>query len=190
MLKIISPIPPSVNNYLNYKVQRAAVRPGSRPKMFVQSYKSEDSLVFEGEFFNIAKQAVNEQKWTIPEKSKYVVVDCIFFFPKHGMDTNNHWKLPLDVLKTAGVYFDDSKVLEHARRVYIDAKNPRMELHIYESDIIGIFDNEDELEKFKAFNCCLCKKNPNRCSTMTKALENRVTGDINIDSMNCLKIKQ
>lgn len=179
-LHIISPIPPSVNNYLHYKVQRTPTG-----RLFVQSYKSEESVIYERQFVKIAKKSINEQGWQKPEKLTYIIVDCTFFFPKHGMDTNNHWKLPLDVLKAAEAYVDDSKVLEGAKRLYIDADNPRMELTIYPAEFVGIFENQDQFESFKENNCTNCKKNPNRCAVITKSLENRLTGSIILDTMIC-----
>jgi Holliday junction resolvase RusA-like endonuclease len=173
-LYITGPIPPSVNSYLNYRVQKNY----HTGRLFVQAYKSSETIAFERKFLKIAQDEKARQNWEIPDPDKYVAVDIVFYFPKHGMDTNNHYKVPLDVLKTAGIYHDDSKVMEAARRVYIDKQNPRMELRIYETGFMGIFDSEDHWYQFMEDNCSLCKKNPNRCSTMTKALENKLTGDI------------
>jgi Holliday junction resolvase RusA-like endonuclease len=180
-LKIISPIPPSVNNYLNYKVDKNP-RNG---RLFVKAYKSGDSVKYENTFKNIVKQAVNLQNWNMPEKDKYIIIRATFYFPKHGMDINNHWKLPLDVFKWAGVYHDDSKVIEGARRLYVDAKNPRIEFEIWESPFLGVFDSVEDFEGFKNMNCRFCKKKPERCATITKALENRITGDIDIENLTC-----
>lgn len=179
MFKIVSPIPPSVNKYLSYKIG------GKYPKQFIQTYKSAESVKYENTFVKHAKFCVDNQNWVMPEKDKYIFVRATFYFPKHGMDINNHWKLPLDVFKKAGVYLDDSKVVEGARRVYIDAKNPRIEFDIWEAPYIGIFNNTDEFEGFKNANCRFCKKSPERCSVMTKALENRITGEINIQDWTC-----
>lgn len=179
-LKIISPIPPSVNNYLNYRVQQA-----NNGKLFVQAYKSADSIKYEGKFIKIVQRSVLDQKWEKPDKEKYIFVRATFYFPKHGMDVNNHWKLPLDVFKAGGVYYDDSKVVEGARRIYIDAKNPRIEFDVWEAPFIGIFDSVEDFEGFKNANCRFCKKSPERCGTITKALQNRVNDDINIQSQIC-----
>lgn len=186
MLKIVSPIPPSVNNYLNYRVQKNP-RNG---KLFVQAYKSQESLKFENKFKKIVKQSVKDQEWVKPDKDKYIIIRATFYFPKHGMDINNHWKLPLDVFKVGGVYIDDSRVVEGARRVYIDKDNPRIEFDIWEAPFLGIFDSQWDFEKFKNANCRFCKKNPERCGTITKALQNRLTGEINIEDMVCSVRKQ
>jgi crossover junction endodeoxyribonuclease RusA len=182
-LKIVGPIPPSVNNYLNYRVQT------KNKRRFVQAYKSEASLIFENIFLKISEEAAREQAWVKPTPEKYIIVECTFYFPRHGMDSNNHYKLPLDVLKSAGIYHDDSKVIERTKRIYIDSKDPKIELIIYESNYVGIFDSERELEVFKFKNCINCSKNHEKCSIFKGALENRLTGDINLDYNNCNKIK-
>lgn len=179
-IRIVSPIPPSVNSYLNY-----AVKTTLNGKPFVHTYKSAASVKYENEFTRLAKFCAQNQSWSMPNKDKYIIVRATFYFPKHGMDINNHWKLPLDVFKKAGIYNDDSKVIEGARRLYIDAKNPRIEFDIWESNFIGIFDDEADFEGFKNANCRFCKKDPNRCGTITKALENRINGDIDVDTLVC-----
>lgn len=192
-LIITTPIPPSVNNYLKYRVQESPYPPH---KLFVQPYKSQETLKYETVAIKAAQQAIKDQKWQVPSEDRYVAVDAIFFFPKHGMDTNNHFKVPLDCLQAAGVYHNDSKVIEGAKRVYIDNVNPRVELRIYDTGFMGIFDSEDEYHQFIEDNCSSCSKNPNRCSVITKALENRLTGDISIYKVDdveynkCNNIKQ
>lgn len=183
-LLITTPIPPSVNNYLNYRVQKNP----HNGRLFVQPYKSQDSIAYEGKVIKYTQRAIKDQKWELPGPTKYVIVDAVFYWPKHGMDTNNHWKLPLDCFKAAGVYHDDSKVLEGARRSYIDANNPRIVFRIYQSGFLGIFDSEEHYRDFIADNCDNCRKNPNRCSIVTKALENRLTGDIILEYNKCNKL--
>lgn len=180
-LKIISPIPPSVNSYLNYRVQRNP-RNG---RLFVQAYKSENSIQFENQFIKIVQQEIKQQGWVKPDKDKYVIIRATFYFPKHHMDINNHWKLPLDVFKAGGVYNDDSKVIEGARRVYIDKNNPRIEFDIWVAPYVGIFEDINHFEGFKNANCRFCKKNSERCGVITRALENRITGEIDIETNIC-----
>ena len=181
ILKIVSPIPPSVNSYLNYRVQKNKYN----GKLFVQAYKSEQSLKYENIFLKICKDEIKKQNWIIPDKNKYIIVRATFYFQRPNLDINNHWKLPLDSFKQAEVYHDDSRVIEGARRIYIDKNNPRIEFEIWEAPFIGIFDSEDEFEGFKNANCRFCKKKSEKCSTITRALENRLTGEIDIDTWLC-----
>lgn len=183
ILKISTSIPPSLNAYLEYRVT-------SNPKngkLFIKTQKSPKSVKFENVTKKLVQAEILKQKWVKPEKDKYIIVRAIFYFPKHGMDINNHWKIPLDAFKQAGVYHDDSKVIEGARRLYIDAQNPRVEFEIWESEIVGIWDNNIHFEQFKNANCRFCKKNPERCAMITQALENRITGDINLEDQTCNK---
>lgn len=183
-LVIVSQIPPSVNNYLRYKVER-----NPRGRLYVRAYKSEESVIYENTMIGFVKSEIEKQGWDMPTKDSYIIIDTVFYWPKHGMDCNNHWKLPLDVFKTAGVYNDDSKVAEGVRRIYIDADNPRIEMEIYVAPWVGIFDNAWDLSKFKHKNCFNCTKKQERCSIMKKALQNRLTNDITLDKMTCNKIK-
>lgn len=184
ILKITSPIPPSVNKYLNYRVQRVNGR------VFVQAYKSAETVTYENIFKGIVQDAMREYNWVQPEKGKYIVVEAIFYFPRLGFDSNNHWKVPLDVFSYAGVYGDDSSAIERVQRVYVDKENPRVEFTIKVSEIVGIFDDEKHLEDFKNFNCRFCTKDSNKCSIMKEALQNKINREnIDLDSLNCLRKK-
>lgn len=174
-----------MNNYLCFRVQRNT----QTGKLFVQSYKSDKAIKFEKELGKIVKEEIKKQGWILPEKDKYIIVDCVFYFPKHGMDTNNHWKVPLDVFTSSGVWVDDKRALENAQRSYIDSNDPRLEFTLRVADFIGIFDDSEHLTEFMATNCTRCKKNPAKCSIMKKALENRITGDIHLNSLTCEKLK-
>lgn len=184
ILKITSPIPPSVNHYLHHRVQRA--RNG---RLFVQPFKPKRTIEYEEHFFKIVTQAIEEQQWEIPDKDKFIIIRATFYFPQKGLDINNHWKLPLDVFKSAGVYLDDSQVIEGAKRQYIDKNNPRIEFDIWVAPFIGIFNNKEQLDEFKNVNCRFCKKEPEKCTILKQAYENRITGDIDMGTMICNKRK-
>lgn len=184
-MKIISPIPPSVNSYLKYRVQR-----GKNGKIFVQTYKSEEARKYEAIFEDIVREAIEKNKWIKPDKESYVFINAVFYFPRHHMDANNHWKLPLDVFTFAGVYPDDSKALERAHRVFIDKDHPRVEFEITVAPYLGVFDDEKHLEEFKNFNCRFCTKKPEKCNMMKNALNNKIMRDeINLEKLSCLRKK-
>lgn len=183
ILKITSPVPPSVNRYLNYRVQRSKYG-----KYFVQAYKSDESIKFENVLKKIIEDEIIKQHWVKPDKDKYVIVEATFYFSRLHTDASNHWKLPLDVLKSGGAYYDDSKVVERVNRIYIDKENPRIEFTIYEAPFIGVFNDEAEFELFKNSNCILCSKNINTCGVLKRALENKILHD-EIKDNECKKIK-
>lgn len=171
-LHLISPLPPSVNNYLNYKIASKGRR------KFVQVYSSQQTLVYKNFFTDYVRDQIFEQEWIRPEKGKLVYVRLTFFLDRKRKDPSNLMKVPLDVLTEAGVYLDDDIALPLADRVYIDPNNPRIEIEIYESDAIGVFSNEEEQKLFISKNCTLCKKNVEKCGVMKKLLDNRITEDV------------
>lgn len=173
-LKLVSPIPPSVNNYLNYKVASA---PNNRK--FVQAYPSEQTISYKRFFTDYVKDQMKEQDWTRPEKGKLVYVMCTFYLDRKRKDPNNFLKVPLDVFSEAGVYVDDDIALPVVPRLYIDSKNPRIEFEIYESSSIGVFKDKEELDKFMKENCSVCKKDASKCSVLKKLLDNRIIDDSN-----------
>jgi crossover junction endodeoxyribonuclease RusA len=172
-LILISPLPPSVNKYLNYKV-------GSKKSgLKVQAYSSDETKLYKDYFTDYTREEIRLQNWIKPPEGKLVFVRCIFYFDKKGKDPNNYLKVPFDVFTAAGVYIDDDIALPVVDRVYIDSKNPRIEFEIYESDAIGIFENKFDYQNFLEKNCYCCnRKNYMVCGVLRSALENRITDDI------------
>ena len=181
-LHLVSPLPPSVNNYLNYRVA------SNGKKKFVQAYSSKETEIYKRFFSDYVKDQIREQSWKTPEKGVLVYVRMTFYLDRKRKDPNNFLKVPLDVMTDAGAYIDDDVVLPLVERVYIDPVNPRIEIELFESKAIGIFDDEIHLEDFKNLNCLNCKKDPNRCTIMKKLLDNRITADIS--DGHCLRIKK
>lgn len=182
ILKITSPIPPSVNHYLSYRVAGAG-------RKFVQAYKSSEAKTYEREFSKIANIAIKEQGWVTPAKYKLIVMECIFYFPRIDMDANNYFKMPCDVLTDCGAWVDDNVVLPVTKRIYIDNGNPRLEMSIYESETIGIFEDEEHYKEFLKKNCLECKKNLSTCTILRRVLENRIVSECSLENLNCLKRK-
>ncbi|CAI6330403.1 RusA family crossover junction endodeoxyribonuclease [Bacillus sp. FSL M7-1004] len=179
-LRLVSPLPPSVNNYLNYKVSSNGRR------KFVQAYPSEETKIYKSFFTDYVKDQMNEQEWEQPEKGKLVFVKIKFFLDRKRKDPNNFLKVPFDVFTEAGVYLDDDVALPVAERVYIDSQNPRLEFEIYEASNIGVFDGPKDLEDFKDKNCALCKKKPDHCTIFKRIIDNRLVQEFNLSNKECL----
>lgn len=182
ILELISPLPPSVNSYLNYRVAN------SRGKRFVQVYPSRETEVYNSFFEDYVRDQIREQKWIKPEKGKLVTVLCTFYLDRKRKDPNNFLKVMLDVLSKAGVYVDDDIALPVVDRLYIDSSNPRIEIKIFEHEAIGFFDNKKHLERFIEKNCVKCNKNREKCSYLKRALDNRIIDEFKDEQ--CLKIKK
>jgi crossover junction endodeoxyribonuclease RusA len=178
-LFLTSPLPPSVNGYLNYRI-------GSNGrKKFVQIYPSTETNLYKNFFTDYVKDEVREQDWERPEKGALVFVQMTFFLDRKRKDPSNFIKVPFDVLTDAGVYVDDDIALPIVNRVYIDKLNPRIEIEIYESESIGIFDDQADLTNFLSDNCLFCKKDTNKCSILKKLLENRIIEEV--ENRTCLR---
>ena len=172
-LRLISPIPPSVNHYLAY---RAIIKNG---KPMAMSYKTAEATKYQKEFAKYVEQEVKRQNWDlIPNKEQHFYVDCVFYFDRTNKDCNNYFKCMLDAITdTQLVWIDDNVVCERVNRIYYDNANPRIELCIYPVDYIGIFDNISQLEEFET-NCIGCSRYKRNCSILQKAKEGHLQEDI------------
>lgn len=177
-LHLTSPIPPSVNNYLNYKV----VRQGRRT--FVQTYPTDETKRYRQLFSNYVKKEITKQKWVAPDKNKIVYVELVFYLDRKRKDPNNLLKVMFDVLTECGVYHDDDKVLPVGKRMFIDSNTPRIELKIFEGSEIGVFKDAKEYNSFYNNNCYFCSRNQEKCSILRKLKENRIVPEV-IDLKNC-----
>lgn len=178
-LILTSPLGPTVNRYLNYKVARQGRR------LFAQTYLSPETVSYRQFFIDYVKEQIKEQGWITPEKGKLVYVNMVFYMDRKKKDPNNFIKVPFDALTDAGVFIDDDIALPVAKRVYIDNLNPRIEIEIYESSAVGIFDDEIDFQTFKNNNCLNCKKNIDTCSILKKLKDNRLIPEV--DDRTCLK---
>ena len=76
------------------------------------------------------------------------------------------------------VWIDDTQACENVKAIYYDSKNPRIELTIYQTDYIGIFDNRAQLEEFES-NCIQCNRyRDGKCSLLVKSKEGRIQDEI------------
>jgi len=185
-LKLTSPIPESVNHYLGW---RCVYNPKTKRYM-AMSYETSDTKAYKKKFSEYVKQQVKLQGWNLPiDKTQHFYVDCITYFPRIDMDNNNYWKLILDTItETKTIWEDDNVVCERCMGIRYDTKNPRIELKIYPTDYIGIFDNRAQLEEFES-NCIQCNRyKDGKCSILIKSKEGRIQE--NIVNNTCKNFKE
>lgn len=172
-IKLISPIPPSVNHYLSY---RAIIKNG-RP--MAMSYKTPEAVKYQKDFREYIIKEVGNQDYNLePNSKRHFYVDAIFYFDRVDKDANNYFKCLLDAITdTQLIWLDDNVVCERVQRIYYDSSNPRIELDIYPVDYIGVFDNASQLEQFEA-HCIGCKRYKRNCSLLNKAKDGRIQNEI------------
>ncbi|MFL1672690.1 RusA family crossover junction endodeoxyribonuclease [Paenibacillus dendritiformis] len=175
-ISLTSKIPPSVNHYLGY---RAVPKYKNGKKVYiVVSYLTAEAKDYKEYFSKYAKEQVEKQKWDI-EQTRYIhhYADCVYYFPRTDMDEQNYPKVTSDTLNGIA-YIDDSRVLFRTNRVYYDNENPRVEITIHPVTYRGIFDSQEDLDKFED-KCKTCKRYKRNCSILKKAKEGRIQKEIN-----------
>lgn len=177
----------SVNHYMNYRVQGK----------IVVAYKPKETKEFEKQFGKYVKQEIQKQNWIKPDKGKFIILDTIFYFPRVDMDAQNYFKSICDICTKCNVWEDDNIVMERVNGVYYDSKNPRIEMDIYESEKLGIFESKEEYKEFRNNNCDKCSKKSDgserSCTIHKKILENRIIEEVTKDELNtwrCNKLKE
>jgi len=183
ILKLVSPIPPSVNHYLAY---RAIMKNG---KPMAMSYKTADAVKYQKNFTQYVKEQAKLQNWIMSEnKFQHYYMDCKFFFPRIDMDANNYFKCMADsISESNSVWIDDVQLCERVQSINYTSDNPRIELEIRQVDYIGIFNDISQLDDFKS-NCIQCKRyKDGKCSIFVKACEGRIQEEI-VDLV-CIKHK-
>lgn len=174
----------SVNHYMSYRVIK------KNKKTLVMAYKPEETKNFEKSFGKYIKEEINKQGWIKPTKDKLIIMDTTFYFPRVDMDAQNYFKSICDIATNCGVWEDDNVVMERVNRIYYDSNNPRIEITIYESDYIGIFDNKEDMDLFIS-KCKTCNRYKRNCSILKNALEGRIQEEIvKVDKWNCNKFKE
>ena len=182
ILHITSPMPPSVNHYMGYRM----ISSGGKP-LAVQ-YTTNEAKKYQKNFGEIVIDAVERQGWNVPIDTKqHFYVDAVFYFPRARMDCNNYWKVMLDAIThTQRIWMDDDVVCERAQAIFYDAKNPRIELTIHPVDYIGVFENSSQLDEFES-NCIGCNRYTRNCSILRNAKSGRIQDEIN--GTKCSKFK-
>lgn len=174
-IKLISKIPPSVNHYI--KVRNYIMYQNGKPKAMSTLYETAEAKAYKKEMMAYAISEVKSQNWDIEKtRNRHYYMDCVFYFERIDQDEQNYYKCLCDSMNGI-VYVDDNCILTRANAVYYDSKNPRIELVIYPTDYIGIFENESVLESFET-KCKTCRRYKNNCSLLRKAKEGRIQEEI------------
>ena len=189
VLKLVSPIPVSVNHFL--KPRAFIIYKNGKPVPQVTMYETKEAKEYKKNFIKHIKEQVKFQQW---EKSdnrfqKYFI-DCTFFFPRIDMDSNNTYKLMLDsITESECVWIDDTQACERTQGIFYDSKNPRVLVEICPVDFVGIFPTNEQLQVFKS-NCITCSRyKDGRCSILIKSMEGRITDDVKDLVCDKFKIK-
>lgn len=184
ILRLHSPIPPSVNHYLAHR----AVMQNGRPMAMV--YETKEAKDYKKKFKAYVAEEVKKQGWVMPEdKYQHIYVDEIFYFARIDQDAGNYDKLLHDsITETGMVWVDDNIVCERINRIYYDSENPGIDMTIYPVEYIGIFDNQDELDSFES-RCKNCKRYARNCSLLKNAKIGRIQDEIiTVDNMpTCMR---
>lgn len=194
ILKLTSPIPVSVNHYM--KPRGILKWKNGKPFAMAMMYETSEAKKYKKDFIKYIKQEVKNQNWNRPiDSNTFFIIDSYFYFDRIDVDANNYYKIMLDAITdTQLIWKDDNKTMERVQRIYYDKENPRIELVIYPSDYIGIFDNIEDLNNFKNTYCNNCKRGnkigqKGGCSVFKSAIESRITNDIDLNTKKCNKFK-
>lgn len=183
VLKLISPIPPSVNHYLGW---RAIIKNG---KPMAMSYETAEAKKYKKEFKEHIIEQVKLQNWNYEvNDTQHFYVDAVAYFDRTRKDISNVDKCLLDAItETQLIWKDDNVACFRPNRIYYDPNNPRIELTIYPVDYIGIFDNQEQLDEFED-KCKTCSRYKRNCSILKKAKEGRIQEEI--QDLCCEKYKE
>lgn len=185
-LNFKSPIPPSVNKYLDKHIRK-----NGRRYAQLGFEKSKETLIYENHMRNVFYNLKKEKDWVTPDNTKFFEVNLKYYMHKKGTDPDNTLKLLLDNMVHNDIIPTDSQVLVKMHELFIDSKNPRIEVELKVLDKIGVFKDSTQLTEFKIKNCYKCKryfyKKP--CGCLKSFLQNYITEDLDLAYMACKKIK-
>lgn len=182
VLKLTSPIPPSVNHYTSV---RTIIKNG-KPMAIV--YETKEAKDYKKTFKKIIEEQAKLQNWNWEVNStQHFYVDAVFYFDRIDKDVGNYEKCLSDTItETQLIWIDDNVTLFRPQRIYYDSSNPRIELTIYPVDYIGIFDNQEQLDEFED-KCKTCSRYKRNCSILKKAKEGRIQEKIKNNICNKYK---
>lgn len=188
ILKLTSPIPPSVNHYTGIRtIMKKNPKTGKTSPM-TMVYETAEAKKYKKEFKKIIEAEVKKQGYDVPVNDKqHFYLDAVFYFDRIDKDAANYEKCLSDTItETQLIWKDDNVALFRPQRIYYDAENPRIDLTIYPAQYIGIFDNQEQLDCFEN-KCKTCKRYARNCSILKKAKEGRIQEEIT--NMVCSKYK-
>lgn len=176
-LKLISPIPVSVNHYI--KPRTFITWKGKTPIANVTMYETKEAKDYKKQFKKYVMEEIKKQNYSLtPNKAQHFYIDCVFYFERTDQDPNNYFKLPLDAItETQLIWLDDNTTCERVDAIYYDSKNPRIEITIKPVDYIGVFPTINHLNEFKE-KCSACTRGKRNCSILNKAIEGRIQEEI------------
>ena len=184
-IKLTLPLPPSVNEYLGYRVVYINGRAISQP------FETKVAKEYKEYVKNIVHRELKVQDWNCIDKEHYIEVNLTYYLNKKRKDSHNLEKVLFDSLMSAGLYPDDDILIPRTNNIYIDKYNPRVEVELVMSEKRGIFDNQAHLNMFKSINCDRCKKSTykRQCGVIQRALDNRIEPELNISRNICYEKK-
>lgn len=180
-LNLVTPIPPSVNHYMNYRIARGR-------KLFIKTFPSPETVKYQRLMKQYIPEEIKKQNWNMLGPDEFAYVYITFYFERKRKDSNNYLKVPFDCFTENGVWYDDDKAMPVVTRVFIDKENPRAEFTIKKAKFIGAFDSKKDYNKFLQNNCSICTKNSDKCTILKTLLDNKIT--VNADQEKCFKIKE
>lgn len=181
-LNLTVPLPPSVNKYLGKKVGYKNGAP------YVIVYETVEAKRYKANILRLTTKAKNRVNWKQTDENTYIVCELDIYLARKRQDSDNFFKVLLDSLTGAGIFYDDSMVIPRVKNVYIDTENPRINLTIKIADKIGVF-GKSEYDSFLEKNCFKCKKSTQKCSLLKNSLENRIVNEIDLEAQVCKKLK-
>lgn len=186
-IEVRTPMPPSVNDYLGKRVIFINGKP------IVQLFETNEARKFKAYVKNLLIRECKKNGWVKTDNLQYVVCEVVAYMPQKKRDADNIFKCLLDAFKDSEIVFhDDCMVIPRVENIFIDPKNPRLEISMYLSEKIGVFKNKDEMNKFCLKNCFNCKKFKTydyRCKQLRNCLENKIIDEVDLSSMTCLEKK-
>lgn len=187
-LKFTLPVPPSVNKAYDMKILYYG------RKATASRFLTNEAVKFKERASNIIKKEMKKNNITFLTNNKYDYLELnmdIFMNRKHR-DSDNLLKLVQDSIVKSGAIPDDSNILVKMNGLYIDAKNPRIEIELKLLNKIGIFENIEQKKEFEIKNCHKCKKNYYKkpCGKYKKIINNYINDIVDLQKMECLKIKK
>lgn len=184
-INLVLPLPPSVNEYLGYRVVYV------NGKAIPQPFETKTAKEYKAYVKSIVRRELKKQPWECLDKENYIDIELTYYLNKKRKDSHNLEKVLFDALMGAGLYPDDDIIIPKTKNIYIDKYCPRVEVKLSISEKRGIFDNPEHLKMFKAINCDRCKKSTykRKCGIIQKALDNRIEPEINILRNICYEKK-
>ena len=117
-LKLILPIPPSIN-HIYQNVGRGSRRLTTEAVKYIKTAQ------------DIAKKEIKKTGWKKDGEKVWNVMDLYFYFPdKRVRDSHNCLKLLTDCMEGL-LFYDDYFLLPRIQDVQLDRENPRLEILYY-----------------------------------------------------------